>query len=330
LHKKYAYQLKELQIYSLILNSMEYQQRFNPFSQLALLLAFCGAGIIVSSIITGIIGNIVLHVQLKDLADALLKPENVQVSRLLQVLTTFFIMALPAFMVTAINGGNAVEKIGFNEVMSGSQVLIVVSMVITGFFISGALSELNQMIPITKSATNYFQKLENEYNKQVMVLGNMKSTADFILSMIVLALVPAIFEEMLFRGTLQQITIALTRNAFSGILITSIFFSAVHLSYYGFLPRLFLGIMLGYIFYFGKNLWLSIIAHFLNNAYSLAVMFALSRSGKLNMEALDETYPLYYGVLGMAVIILLFIVFNRDSKKLLERESTIVSNNSEV
>jgi uncharacterized protein len=309
---------------------MEYQQRFNPFSQLALLLAFCGAGIIVSSIITGIIGNIVLHVQLKDLADALLKPENVQVSRLLQVLTTFFIMALPAFMVTAINGGNAVEKIGFNEVMSGSQVLIVVSMVITGFFISGALSELNQMIPITKSATNYFQKLENEYNKQVMVLGNMKSTADFILSMIVLALVPAIFEEMLFRGTLQQITIALTRNAFAGILITSIFFSAVHLSYYGFLPRLFLGIMLGYIFYFGKNLWLSIIAHFLNNAYSLAVMFALSRSGKLNMEALDETYPLYYGVLGMAVIILLFIVFNRDSKKLLERESTIVSNNSEV
>jgi membrane protease YdiL (CAAX protease family) len=309
---------------------MEYQQRFNPFSQLALLLAFCGAGIIVSSIITGIIGNIVLHVQLKDLADALLKPENVQVSRLLQVLTTFFIMALPAFMVTAINGGNAVERIGFNEVMSGSQVLIVVFMVITGFFISGALSELNQMIPITKSATNYFQKLENEYNKQVMVLGNMKSTADFILSMIVLALVPAIFEEMLFRGTLQQIMIALTRNAFAGILITSIFFSAVHLSYYGFLPRLFLGIMLGYIFYFGKNLWLSIIAHFLNNAYSLAVMFALSRSGKLNMEALDETYPLYYGVLGMAVIILLFIVFNRDSKKLLERESTIVSNNSEV
>ena len=214
--------------------------------------------------------------------------------------------------------------------MSGSQVLIVMFMVITGFFISGALSELNQMIPITKSATSYFQKLENEYNKQVMVLGDMKSTADFILSIFVLALVPAIFEEMLFRGTLQQIMIALTRNAFLGILITSIFFSAVHLSYYGFLPRLFLGMMLGYIFYFSKNLWLSIIAHFLNNAYSLAVMFALSRSGKLNMDALDETYPLYYGVFGIVVIILLFIAFHRESKKLLLRESSIVSNNSEV
>ena len=89
---------------------MEYQQRFNPFSQLALLLAFCGAGIIISSIITGIIGNMVLHVQLKDLADALLKPENVQISRLLQVLTTFFIMALPALIVTAITGGKHCRK----------------------------------------------------------------------------------------------------------------------------------------------------------------------------------------------------------------------------
>jgi uncharacterized protein len=141
---------------------------------------------------------------------------------------------------------------------------------------------------------------------------------------------PAIFEEMLFRGSLQQIMIALTRNAFIGILITSILFSASHVSYYGFLPRLFLGIMLGYLFYFSKNIWLSIIAHFLNNAYSLAVMFALSRTGKLNMEPLDETYPLYYGIIGAAVIILLFIAFDRESKKLLRRESNIVTNNSEV
>jgi membrane protease YdiL (CAAX protease family) len=307
---------------------MVYQQRFNPLSQLALLLAFCGAGIIVSSIITGIIGNMVLHVQLKDLAGALLKPENVQVSRLIQVLTTFFIMALPALIVSTISGGNPVERIGFNETMSGIQVLIIMFMVIAGFFISGALSELNQMIPITKSATSYFQKLENEYNKEVMVLGNMKSIADFIFSIFVLALVPAIFEEMLFRGSLQQIMIALTRSSFVGILVTSIFFSAVHLSYYGFLPRLFLGIMLGYIFYFSKNIWLSIIAHFLNNAYSLAVMFALSRSGKLNMDALDETYPLYYGVIGAAVIILLFIAFNWESKKLLKRANSNIYNNS--
>ena len=316
------HQLKELQIYSLILNDMMYQQRFNPLSQLALIFLFCGAGIILSSIITGIIGNVVLHVQLKDIAKALLKPENVQVSRLLQVVTTFFIMALPALIVSNLNGGNPVSRLGFNEIMSGKQVLIIVFMVVAGFLISGALSELNQMIPIPTTATNYFQKLENEYNKQVMVLGNMKSTADYILSMLVLAFVPAIFEEMLFRGSLQQIMISLTRNAFVGILITSILFSAIHLSYYGFLPRLFLGFMLGYIFYFSKNLWLSITAHFLNNAYTLTAMYALSRSGKLNTDVLEETYPLYYGVIGAVIIILLFAAFRRESEKILKQANS--------
>jgi len=322
LQKKYVHQLKELQIYSLILNDMMYQQRFNPLSQLALLFLFCGASIILSSIMTGIIGNVVLHVQLKDIAKALLKPENVQVSRLLQVVTTFFIMALPALIVSNLNGGNPVSRLGFNEIMSGKQVLIIVFMVVAGFLISGALSELNQMIPIPTTATNYFQKLENEYNKQVMVLGNMKSTADYILSMLVLAFVPAIFEEMLFRGSLQQIMISLTRNAFVGILITSILFSAIHLSYYGFLPRLFLGFMLGYIFYFSKNLWLSITAHFLNNAYTLTAMYALSRSGKLNTDVLEETYPLYYGVIGAVIIILLFAAFRRESEKILKQANS--------
>jgi membrane protease YdiL (CAAX protease family) len=307
---------------------MMYQQRFNPLSQLALLILFCGAGIIISSIITGIIGNVVLHVQLKDLANALLKPENVETSRLLQVLTTFFVMALPALIVSNLNGKNPVARLGFNEIISGKQVLIIVFMVIAGFLISGALGELNQMIPIPKNAAGYFQKLENDYNKQVMILGNMKSTADYILSLLVLAFVPAIFEEMLFRGSLQQIMISLTRNAFAGVLITSIIFSAIHLSYYRFLPRLFLGIMLGYIFYLSKNIWLSITTHFLNNAYSLTAMYALSRSGKLNTDVLEETYPWYYGVIGTVIIILLFAAFKRESEKLLSYKNSIDGSNN--
>ncbi len=310
---------------------MTHQQRFNPLSQLALLFVFCGAGFIAGSMITWLIGNVVLHVPLKDLADALMKPENVQVLRLIQVITTFFAMALPAFIVSNLDERNPLARLGFNDTVSGWQVLIILIMVIMGFLVSGALSELNQMIPITKKATDYFQKLENEYNKQVMILGSMKSTADYILSMLILALIPAIFEEMLFRGSLQQIMVSLTRNAFAGILITSILFSAIHGSYYGFLPRLFLGIMLGYIFYFSKNLWLSIAAHFLNNAYALTAMYVLSRSGKLNTDMLDETYPLYYGLIGAPVIILLFFFFRRESDKLLrQRNNTDESTNTQL
>lgn len=154
-------------------------------------------------------------------------------------------------------------------------------------------------------------------------MGKMGSAYDYIAALAVLALVPAIFEEMLFRGALQQVAISLTRNAFAGIFITGIVFSAIHASYYGFLPRLFLGMMLGYIFYYSKNIWMSIAAHFLNNVYALTAMYSLSREGKLTPESMNETYPLYYILIGGGLLYVLFILFKKESTRVLPKHITI-------
>jgi hypothetical protein len=292
------------------------EQRLNPISQLALLFVFCIAGFVATGLLGLLVGN-VMHVDSAKLADELMKPENVNWNRLLQVLGSFMIMAMPAFLVATFNGGNPVYKIGFNEAISGKQVLIVVFMVVAGFMVSGALGQLNEMIPLPRSTEIYFKRLEDDYNKEVLSITSMKSNFDYIISLIVLALIPAIFEEMLFRGCLQKIMISLSRNVFVGILITSIIFSAIHFSYYGFLPRLFLGLMLGYIFYYSKNIWLNIIAHFLNNAYPLTAMYTLSRQGKSSQDVLQETYPLYYGVIGAIILVLLFLAFKKESEKVL-------------
>ena len=131
----------------------------------------------------------------------------------------------------------------------------------------------------------YFQSLEDEYNKEVFAIANMKTVSDYIASIIVIALLPAMFEEMLFRGSLQPIMINISKNAVAGIIITSILFSALHGSYYGFLPRLALGLILGFIYYYSKNLWLSITFHFLNNALGITQMYALSRKGMLTFKS---------------------------------------------
>ncbi len=292
------------------------EQRFSPLSQLTLLIVFCGAGFIATGLLGILISNL-MHVDTAKLADELMKPANVNWNRLLQVLGSFMIMALPALLVATFNGGNPVYKIGFNEAISGRQTLMVVLMVVAGFMVSGALGELNEMIPLPKTTEIYFKKLEDDYNKEVLSITSMKTSFDYIISLVVLALIPAIFEEMLFRGCLQKIMISIMRNAFTGILITSIIFSAIHFSYYGFLPRLFLGLMLGYIFYYSKNIWLNIIAHFLNNAYPLTAMYGLTMQGKSSEDVMQETFPLYYGIIGAAIIILLFISFKRESERVL-------------
>lgn len=291
------------------------EQQFNPPSRLAILLVLVGAGIIVSSILTGILAKILLDVPLENLAQAMLQPENISFSRLLQVFTSFLMMGVPALVLSKITGGDAIKDLGFNDQINIKQVGIVVLMVVTGFFLSGALSELNRMIPLSAKATELFERFEDRYNQTVMAIGNMKTVSDFIVSLIVMALVPSIFEEMLFRGSLQQVMVSLTRNPVTGILLTSLLFSAIHISFYGFLPRLFLGLVLGYIFYESKNLWLSVIAHFINNAYTLVVMFSLSRQGKLSTEAFEETYPLYFGVIALAALVFLFILLRKETQQ---------------
>ena len=212
--------------------------RYTPWSQLSILLLLCGFGLIIGSLVSFFIASVTLHVSLQNLADALKNADNANLSRLIQFISTFFFMALPSFVFARMMNKRPFEYIGFNGAISGKQVFLIIAIIFMGLFVSETLGQLNEIIPIPKSLEDYFRGLENEYTEEMMAIANMKSVQDYILSLVMIALLPAIFEEMLFRGALQPIMINFTRNAFLGIFLTSILFSAIHMSYYGFLPRL--------------------------------------------------------------------------------------------
>ena len=94
----------------------------------------------------------------------------------------------------------------------------------------------------------------------------MNSLGDLSFNFLVLAIIPAIGEELLFRGYLQQTFTKLLGKKHVAIIVTAILFSAIHMQFQGFLPRFILGLLLGYLFYWSSSLWLPIIAHFINNA----------------------------------------------------------------
>ena len=289
--------------------------QFSAWSQLAILLLLSGVGLLLGSLVCIPIATAYLHVPFQNLPEALLKSENANLSRALQFVTTFFFMAVPSFIFARIINRKPFSYIGFNNAISGKQVFIIIGIMLIGLAISGVLSELNEMIPISKSAAHYFKGLEDEYDKQMFAIANMKSLQDYVISLIMIALLPALFEEMLFRGSLQPVMINITKNAFAGILITSILFSAIHISYYGFLPRLALGLIIGYVFYFSKNLWLSVLTHFLYNAFGVSQMYALSKQGLLNTESMkDGSFPLFYGLIAAVALFVIFIFFKRESQ----------------
>lgn len=297
-----------------------YQQRMRPASQLALLLGLCGAGIILGSIITVIVAEAMLHVPLINLEQAMMSPQNADASRVFQLVGTFFMIALPALVFSFIVNRKPFSWLGFNTSINFKQTVLVLLIVFAGLLASDLFAEINKWIPISKNLAEYFQHLEDEYDKQLVALVNIQTFPDYIISLFIMALVPAMFEEILFRGCLQQIMIGLFKKALPGILITSALFSAFHLSYYGFLPRWFLGILLGYIFYFSNNIWLSILAHFLNNAIGVTQIYLLTINGKFSQDvinAMDTHFAWYYGVAALVAVYFFFEVYKKQSEKVL-------------
>jgi membrane protease YdiL (CAAX protease family) len=301
---------------------------YSPTSQLAILFLLCGVGFIIGGFVSIGIAGIYLDVPLKNIPDAIKNPEYVGLSRFLQFLSTFLMFALPALLFAKVVSRRPLKYIGFNRAITGKQVFIIAGIVFMSVLVSNMLEALNTMIPLTESMEKYFKDLEEEYTKQTLVIANMKTAQDYVISLLMIALLPALFEEMLFRGALQPVMIKLTTNAFAGILITSILFSAMHMSFYGFLPRLALGLIIGYIFYLSKNLWLSITAHCLYNAYGVTQMYALSRENKLTADAVAENnFSLAFSVFAFITLFVVFYFFKKESEVViasynLGREST--------
>lgn len=95
-------------------------------------------------------------------------------------------------------------------------------------------------------------------------------------NLMVVAVLPALGEELLFRGVLQRLATELTRNVHAGIFLSAFVFSAIHVQFFGFVPRLLLGMYFGYLLYWSGSLWLPVAAHFLNNAGAVIVSWLVA------------------------------------------------------
>ncbi len=114
-------------------------------------------------------------------------------------------------------------------------------------------------------------------------LTTFESFGHFAFAFIVIAILPGIGEELVFRGMLQPALHRATGNIHAGIWISAIMFSAIHLQFFGFVPRMLLGVLFGYIYYWSGNIFLPMLAHFINNGFSV-IMIYLYQLGKISID----------------------------------------------
>ncbi|WP_288071857.1 CPBP family intramembrane glutamic endopeptidase [Hydrotalea sp.] len=286
--------------------------KISYFGQLAILIGFAGMGIVVSSVLAVIIWMMMTHQSFTSMATDILLPAYANAAKLIQLVMSFCMFFLPAYFLSLLLSRKPLRYMQYNRKVNIRQVYLVIAMVFAGLFLSGALTQLNQIIPIPHKWEVSFKAMEKAYTDGVKGMASMKNFGDYLYTLFVIAIAPAIFEETFFRGGLQNILVKWTKNAAVGIIITSIIFSAAHTSYYGFLPRFGLGIILGYIYYYGKNIWLNILLHFLNNGFAVTMLYFATKNGQLKEDALDDTtFPWYIGIAAVIALVALFKYFKQ-------------------
>lgn len=286
-------------------------------SQFALLLGLLGLGMILGNLVVLGLGSVILNVPTSKVAGLLSGTKHLQTTRLLNTLASFLVFCTPALVLARIMDKNPFKHLGFIGKFYSKQTMLLVLIAFSGLVLSGALGEMNQMIPLPAKWAAKAKELEQLYKQSMLAMASMKNFSDYLIALLVMAAAPALFEEVLFRGGFQTIFVGWTKNAFIGILLTSILFSAIHFSFYGFLPRTALGMILGYVFYYSRNLWLSILMHFLYNGLIVTQLYLAGKQGKNIEKTMDENLPIWLGLIAVMSVLVLLQLFKKESEQVL-------------
>jgi membrane protease YdiL (CAAX protease family) len=158
-----------------------------------------------------------------------------------------------------------------------------------------------------KAFGDWAREQEDKFAELTKFLTHFESFGGFLVGLLVIAVIPAIGEEFVFRGLIQNELWRNSRNVHVAIWVSAILFSAIHMQFSGFVPRLLLGALFGYLYYWSGNLLVPMIAHFFNNGFSLTMIY-LQGLGVSDIDMEQETSaPLsVVAVCAVAVFALLY------------------------
>ena len=202
---------------------------------------------------------------------------------------------------------------GFTRKISRQSILLVIALMILIIPLISFVLEWNMKIEFPQWLSDF-----NTNSEPILIAFlNMSNPVDLIVNLIIMAIIPAIGEELFFRGFLQKSLITFVKNQHIAVLITSFLFSAIHFHLDGFVPRFMLGMLLGYMFLWSGSLWIPILAHFTNNAIAVIISYPSFQSYEIiqgfnhynEYKPADTTIDyLFFSALSVSVI--LYLLYN--------------------
>jgi len=196
-------------------------------------------------------------------------------------------------------------------------VLLALAILITAQPIVAYLQDLNENMQLPAymhGIMNWMRDAQNKADAISKILLKMPDLKSLIINIVIVAAIPAFCEEAFFRGTIQQILGKWIQNKHVVVWTTAIIFSAVHGEFFGFVPRMVLGAVLGYLFLWSGNLWYSIIGHMTNNGLGVIVSYLYQAKIISYNPDSNDTGPMWLTVSATILMIGAIIIYHNYFK----------------
>jgi len=266
--------------FSDLVKTMVLEIEDKPFLQLILILGLCLISVVLFSVVGGLI-TVGLYgfdaLGMNNLGSL----NTISGLKLFQLFSAVGLFLVPPTLYGLFTSKKPFQKLSLEKLNKPTgYFLILLLMVISTPFISWVI-EVNASMSLPEFMSGieeWMRSSERQAESLTKAFLTFDGMGSLLYVLVIVAVVPALGEELLFRGVLQKIFINWTKNPHIGIWITAILFSALHMQFFGFFPRLLLGLMFGYIFLWSKSLWLPILGHFINNGSVVIISYFFPQS----------------------------------------------------
>ncbi|MBR6439254.1 MAG: CPBP family intramembrane metalloprotease [Bacteroidales bacterium] len=237
--------------------------------------------------------------------------KNLQITQILNQVVGFM---LPPVLYVLLVKEKPFNYLGFKKIPIWSLLGIVAMLTIIPFL--SMVSEWNDGIVFPESLRALEEKLRGTQEMSEKIIKMFISQGSLFSSLVIIAALAAVSEELLFRSVIQKAFVKVIGNPHLAIVVTAIIFSAFHMDFFGFFPRAILGLMLGYMFYFSGSIFPSMLMHFVNNA-TIVVLYYMNTRGfsDIDVESFGSTSNAIVIILSLIVTVAIFITCYRLKNK---------------
>lgn len=240
--------------------------------------------------------------------------------KLAQLLQSIGLFVIPPILLAVLWSENLFEYLKINKIPSWNNILFTLLIMFSAIPAINLLSEVNAAIHLPDSLSwleKLFVDMESRAEELTLRMLEVNNIYGLMINIGLIAVVPAIGEELFFRGIIQKL-LQEKWKIHVAVWVAAIIFSTFHFQFFGFIPRMLIGALLGYMFVWTQNLWVPIIAHFINNA--IAVVFYYFKGQNtvlLDVDNIGKSDTLYMGLISIVVVAILIYLFRRHTKKAL-------------